>query len=139
MKMDLGSGNEGRKKWALKSSGPVASDRSIVPKNEPQFTSSFSSACATYRLEGNILDFRNGFRQHRSMQNDVTDSTMQKFPHGTRVYLRIHRHDKPGEVTGGPTNDGFYIVHWDDESQARCVHEDRLISEEEALTENLCR
>lgn len=70
------------------------------------------------------------------MQNDVTDSTMQKFPHGTRVYLRSRRVGKPGEVTGGPTDDGLYIVHWGDDPHPTCVHEYDLISEEEAVTES---
>ena len=73
------------------------------------------------------------------MQNGLTDSTTNpaKFPHGTRVYLRGRRHDKPGEVTGGPTDDGIYVVHWDDQPHAACVHEHDLVADEQTLTESL--
>jgi hypothetical protein len=73
------------------------------------------------------------------MPNDVTNPTMQqtKFPHGARVYLRSRKHDNPGEVTGGPTDDGLYIVHWGDDPHPTCVHEYDLISEEQAMATNV--
>jgi hypothetical protein len=68
------------------------------------------------------------------MENEASDSTITKFPHGSRVYVRTHKGGKVGVVTAGPTYDGIYLIHWADEPHPTCFHECDLISEEQAVS-----